>query len=89
MLLAAAAVSIRSADSHRLHRPPIGPEEREKVGIAMCAPWYFDRVDRPRRPAEAFRLGLDARLTPLLQIDGYPTSTVPSRADRSPLSDST
>jgi len=42
----------------------------------------------PCRRVESFRLGLDARLTPLLQIDGYLTSTVPGCADRSVLTDS-
>lgn len=64
----------------------------EGGGIAMRAPTLsFDRVDRRVRlnRASTFRLGLDVRLTPLSQIDGYPTSTVPSRVDRSALTDST
>lgn len=83
MLLAAAAVSI--VRQHRLHRPPFRPEEGRWASRDVCR--HFDRVDRRCRQAEAFRLDLDARLTPRLQIDGYPTSMVPSRADRSAFSD--
>lgn len=64
---------------HRLRYPavPRPGERRGDVGIAMRAPTLSPSIgliadvsSRPRRP----------RLTPLLQIDGYPTSTVPGRS---------
>lgn len=78
----------RSVRQHRLFQPPFNPVEGKVSNRDVCR--HFDRVDRRTLcRAEPFRLGLNVRLTPLLQIDGYPTSTVPGCADRSVLTDST
>ena len=71
MLLAAAAVvSIRSSDSIDYSRLSTPKKEDEQ---SRCMPGTS--IGSIAMPSS--RPQLTARLTPLLQIDGYPTSTVP------------
>lgn len=88
LLAAAAAVSIPSSDSID-YTSRLSTLKREEGEQSRCVPAHVRSGRSPCRRVESFRLGLDARLTLLLQIDGYPTSTMPGCADRSVLTDST